>query len=107
MKAAWKKWILAKRSADPAFAKGVSDDAENVPAWNNAALIAFMADVESDLSRRQREFLRALGVKALLTSQNCGGHYTPLMAMREAHLLVSPPQGQQQTAHRRLRNAML
>ena len=99
MKAAWKKWLAAKRAADPAFAKGVSDDAEKVPAWNNAALIAFMADVEDDLSRRQREFLRALGVKALLTSQNCGGHYTPLMAMREArydyvddHFYVDHPQ---------------
>ncbi|MBR1587698.1 MAG: hypothetical protein IJ658_05175, partial [Kiritimatiellae bacterium] len=84
MKAAWKRWIDARRAADPAFAKGVSDDAGRVPAWNNAALIAFMADVEGDLARRQREFLRALGAKALLTSQNCGGHYTPLMAMREA-----------------------
>ncbi|MBR0506887.1 MAG: hypothetical protein IJJ84_15915 [Kiritimatiellae bacterium] len=99
MKAAWKKWLAAKRAADPAFAKDVSDDAEKVPAWNNAALIAFMADVEDDLSRRQREFLRALGVKALLTSQNCGGHYTPLMAMREArydyvddHFYVDHPQ---------------
>ena len=99
MKAAWKKWLEAKRAADPAFAKGVSDDAEKVPAWNNAALISFMADVEGDLSRRQREFLRALGVKALLTSQNCGGHYTPLMAMREArydyvddHFYVDHPQ---------------
>ena len=99
MKAAWRKWLAAKRAADPAFAKGVSDDAEKVPAWNNAALIAFMADVESDLSKRQREFLRALGVKALLTSQNCGGHYTPLMAMREArydyvddHFYVDHPQ---------------
>ena len=99
MKAAWKKWLDAKRAADPAFAKGVSDDAEKVPAWNSAALIAFMADVEGDLSRRQRAFLRSLGVKALLTSQNCGGHYTPLMAMREErydyvddHFYVDHPQ---------------
>ena len=99
MKAAWKKWIDAKRAADPAFAKGVSDDAENVPAWNCAALIAFMADVEDDLARRQREFLRSIGVKALLTSQNCGSHYAPLMAMREArydyvddHFYVDHPQ---------------
>ena len=99
MKAAWKKWLAAKRAADPAFAKGASDDAERTSAWNNAALIAFMADVEGDLARRQREFLRALGVKALLTSQNCGGHYTPLMAMREDrydyvddHFYVDHPQ---------------
>ena len=99
MKASWKNWLGAKRAADPDFAKGVSDDAEQIHAWNNAALIAFMADVEDDLSKRQREFIRALGVKALLTSQNCGGHYTPLMAMREArydyvddHFYVDHPQ---------------
>ena len=83
MKAAWKKWLSAKRAADPTFAKGVSDDATKSTPWNNAVLVNFMADVEDDLSRREREFLRSIGVKALLTSQNCGSHYAPLMAMRE------------------------
>ena len=84
MKAAWRKWLGAKRAADPAFAKGVPDDAEKVPAWDNAALVRFMADTEGDLAKRQRAFLRSIGVKALLTSQNCGSHYAPMMAMREA-----------------------
>jgi len=82
MKAAWKKWLAAKRAADPSFAKGVSDDSTKINNWN-AAFTYFAADVEDDLSRREREFLRSIGVKALLTSQNCGNHYTPLMAMRE------------------------
>ena len=99
MKAAWKKWLAAKRAADPSFAKGVSENSEKITDSNSAALICFMADVENDLSRRQREFLRALGVKALFTSQNCGRHYTPLMAMREErydyvddHFYVDHPQ---------------
>ncbi|MGN0851939.1 MAG: hypothetical protein ACI4Q3_01025 [Kiritimatiellia bacterium] len=84
MKRAWKTWIDARRAQDPAFAQGVSDDAAANAGWNNAALICFMADTESDLAARQRAFLASLGVKALLTSQNCGSHYTPLMAMRAA-----------------------
>lgn len=83
MKAAWKKWIDAKRAKDSSFAKGVSDDSATIAAHGNAALIQFMADIENDLVVRQRAFLKTLGVKALLTSQNCGSHYTPLMAMRE------------------------
>ncbi len=84
MKAAWKKWLAGKRASDPSFAKGVSDDPEKVQVWSkNAALIAFMADLEAGLAKREREFLRSIGVKALLTSQNCGPHFTPLMAMRE------------------------
>lgn len=84
MKAAWRNWLAENRAKDPSFAKGVSDDPTKVSAWQqNAALIRFMADIEERLVGRQREFLASLGVKALLTSQNCGGHYTPLMAMRE------------------------
>jgi len=83
MKAAWKKWLASKRAADPGFAKGVPDDAAKVLDQQCPALVQFMADVEADLSRREREFLVSIGVKAMLTSQNCGKHFTPLMAMRE------------------------
>lgn len=84
MKAAWRKWLAERRAKDPAFGKNASDDAEKAAAYGyNAELILFMADVEERLVGRQREFLKSLGVKALLTSQNCGGHFTPLMAMRE------------------------
>ncbi len=82
MKKAWAVWLAEKRKGDPNYAKG-SDDPEKVPSWNSAVLIAFMADIERKLVARQRAFLKELGVKALLTNQNCGGHYTPLMAVRE------------------------
>ncbi len=82
MKKAWAAWLAEKRKTDPNYAKG-SDDPEKVPSWNSAVLIAFMADIERKLVARQRAFMKELGVKALLTNQNCGTHYTPLMAVRE------------------------
>ncbi|MGN0847846.1 MAG: hypothetical protein ACI4RA_10750 [Kiritimatiellia bacterium] len=82
LKKAWAAWLAEMRARDAGYAKGC-DDPEKIPAWNNAALIAFMAHIERRLVARQRAFLKELGVKALLTNQNCGGHYTPLMAVRE------------------------
>jgi hypothetical protein len=84
MKAAWKKWLAERRAAEPDFARGLSDDAARVPTRDNAVLVRFMADVEADLARRQREFLCSLGVKALLTNQNCGPHYALFAPVREA-----------------------
>ena len=83
IKSAWKKWLAAKRAADPAYAKGVSDDAVQVPQRDCAALVQFMADIESNLAKRERDFLRSLGAKALLTSQNGGAHSPQLIDMRE------------------------
>ena len=82
MKKAWAAWLAEKRTTDPDYAKGF-DDPEKVPSWNSAALIAFMAHIERRLVARQRSFMKELGVKALLTNQNCGSHYAPLMAVRE------------------------
>ena len=83
MKEAWKNWLRKKRAADPSYAKEVPEDAAQVVCWDNAVFNRFMADVEEDLFRRQRAFLETLGVKALLTSQNCGRHYPAMMAVRE------------------------
>jgi hypothetical protein len=83
MKAAWKKWLAERRVKDPGFAKGVSEDSVRVPWRNNPALVSFMADMEADFARRAREFLRSLGVKALLTNQNCGPHNAPMNATLE------------------------
>ncbi len=98
MKKAWAEWLAENRKTDPDYAKG-ADDPEKVPSWNNATLIAFMAHIERKLVTRQRAFLKELGVKALLTNQNCGRHYTPLMAVREElydyvddHFYVDHPQ---------------
>ena len=80
---AWSAWLAEVRTKDPTFAKGHDDPAQE-PAWNrNAVTIAFMAYVERRLVARMRAFMKELGVKALLTNQNCGGHYAPLMSVRE------------------------
>ena len=82
MKAAWAKWLAQRRAGDPAFGKGL-DDITRVDI-NSGIGIAFMADIERAGVARMKAFLRdELGVKALLTNQNCGTHYTPLMAVRE------------------------
>ena len=97
MKKAWTAWLAERRAADAGFAKGL-DDPEKVSEWS-AVLIAFMADIERKLVARQRAYMKELGVKALLTNQNCGSHYTPLMAVREDlydyvddHFYVDHPQ---------------
>ena len=99
MKAAWKKWLAERRAKEPGFAKGVSEDSVRVPWRNNPALVSFMADMEADFARRAREFLRSLGVKALLTNQNCGPHNVPMNATLETwydyvdeHFYVDHPQ---------------
>mgnify|MGYP007067919433 CR=1 FL=1 len=97
MKKAWTAWLAERRAADAGFAKGL-DDPEKV-SESSAVLIAFMADIERKLVARQRAYMKELGVKALLTNQNCGSHYTPLMAVREDlydyvddHFYVDHPQ---------------
>ena len=82
MQAAWAKWLAAKRKSDPAFAKGL-DDIHDLSISSGVG-IAFMAEIERAGVRRMTDFLRKdLGVKALFTNQNCGGHYTPLLAVAE------------------------
>ena len=99
VKRAWAAWLTEARAKNPDFAKGHDDPAQE-PAWNrNAATIAFMAHVERRMVARMRAFMKELGVKALLTNQNCGGHYAPLMEVREElydyvddHFYVDHPQ---------------
>ena len=82
MKAAWAKWLAAKRKTDPAFAKGLDDT--RALSISSGVGIAFMADLERAGVRRMTDFLRnELGVKALFTNQNVGRHYTPLLAVAE------------------------
>ena len=98
LKRDWAAWLAEKRAADPSFGKGC-DDPERQHNWNNAAVIAYMAHIERRGVTRMRAFMRDLGVKALLTNQNCGGHFTPLMEVREDlydyvddHFYVDHPQ---------------
>ncbi len=81
LKKAWADWLAEQRKLDPNFAKGC-DNPEIVPN-NSAVLFAFMAHNERRLVVRQRAFLKELGVKALLSNQNCGGRVAPIMAVRD------------------------
>ena len=99
MKATWRKWLAGKRAAEPGFAKGMSEDSARVPWRGNSAVAAFMADMEADFARRAREYLRSLGVKALLTNQNCGPHTAAMNSVLETwydyvddHFYVNHPQ---------------
>ena len=76
-RAAWKTWLAAERARDPkAYPKAPADclgaTIDNTKlAWEQG-LMAFMSDCEARFAVRARDYLRALGVKALLTDWNCG-----------------------------------
>ena len=79
--ASWGNWLARKRQADPSFAPGA--DPGRLPAnfWNkkeNPAVIQWMGELEARMFARMKARLRALGVKALLTNDNCGPHFAAL-----------------------------
>lgn len=95
---AWREWLARKRAKDPSFGKGVPDDPEKTGgAYADAAVQCFMADVEIESARRQREFLRSIGCKALFTGQNCDD-CQPMASARDTydyvdtHFYVDHPQ---------------
>jgi hypothetical protein len=77
--ASWRKWLEAKRAADPSFASGM--DGETLPKsyWDMSVrpvLEQWAGDIEAKMVARMKSYLRSLGCKALLTNDNCGPHYT-------------------------------
>lgn len=79
--ASWGEWLARKRKADPSFAPEA--DPGKLPAsfWSpkeNPAVIQWMGDLEARMVARMKARLRALGVKALLTNDNCGPHFAAL-----------------------------
>ena len=96
---AWESWLAEKRAADPGFAKGRETDPSRIDAADDALLVRFMADIERKLVVRQKEFLRRLGVRAMLTNQNGGSNPAPLFIVGEdlydyldIHFYVDHPQ---------------
>ena len=74
---AWRRWVLAKRTADPAFYPDA--DPDNPPTGIHGAPFAlFMGEMEAKMVARMKAFLRGIGCKALLTNDNCGLHPAPL-----------------------------
>ena len=97
IRAAWRKWLVEKRAADPSFYPDV--DAGNTPAACNVAAFAiFMGEVEAKMVARMKAFLRGLGCRALFTNNNCGPHYAPVQAASaeydyiDDHFYVDHPQ---------------
>ena len=94
---AWRKWVLAKRAADPSFYPDA--DPDNVPKGTyNAAFALFMGEMEAKMVARMKAFLRSIGCKALLTNDNCGPHFAPLQRASaeydyiDDHFYVDHPQ---------------
>ncbi len=82
VKAEWTKWLAARRAKDADFAKG-RDDVSKLEVWDPFA-VAFMSDLERRFLNRQRKELKEeLGVKALVTNQNCGPQYPTRLPVRE------------------------
>ena len=82
MKKAWASWLAKRRAAEPGFAAGM-DDPTKVDIWT-AVGRQFMADIERDFVTRAKAFLRdELGVKAMVSNQNCGGQDPALAFVRE------------------------
>ena len=97
VRAAWRKWVLAKRAADPSFYPDA--DPDNVPKGTyNAAFALFMGEMEARMVARMKAFLRNIGCKALLTNDNCGPHFAPLQRASaeydyvDDHFYVDHPQ---------------
>ena len=78
--AAWKKWLLEKRAADPSFYPSADPDSAPRGAYHkdNAAFALFMGEMEAKMVVRMKAFLRSIGCRALLTNDNCGSHFAPL-----------------------------
>ena len=97
VRAAWRKWVLAKRAADPSFYPDA--DPDNLPKGTyNAAFALFMGEMEAKMVARMKAFLRGIGCKALLTNDNCGPHFAPLQRASaeydyiDDHFYVDHPQ---------------
>ena len=78
---AWRKWLLEKRAADPAFYPSANP---KLPPRDfrdrreSAVARLFFADMEGQFFRRASAWLKKeLGVKALLSNDNCGVHPVP------------------------------
>ena len=74
--AAYRKWLADRRAKDPAYRPEAPAHAAGLSAYGEtgAVLADFMADVERRSASRMKAYLRALGVKGLVTNANCGPH---------------------------------
>lgn len=80
---AWRKWVEEKRRANPSFHPEVSPDVVPLTPYDrkySAAFALFQAEVEATGLAKKKAYLRSIGVKAMLTSDNSGPHWVALQA---------------------------
>ena len=98
LREAWRKWVLEKRAADPAFYPDADPDTPPKVMYNNAAVSLFMGETEAKFAARMKAFLRGIGCKALFTNNNCAPHHAPLQRATaeydyiDDHFYVDHPQ---------------
>ena len=68
---AWKQWLAEKRKAQADYAADAPMDCNGQTIQSHPALFEFMSDMEARFTAKARDFLRQLGVKAMLTDWNC------------------------------------
>ena len=76
-RAKWKTWLAAKRAANPNYepkapADCLGGSVNDVRAPGYRAFYDFMSDCEAQFAIRARDYLRSIGVKAMLSDWNCG-----------------------------------
>ena len=75
-RARWKEWLAAKRAADPSAYPAAPEDCKGFrldqASEASAVLRVFAGDMERSFCRRARDYLRSIGVKAMLSDWNCG-----------------------------------
>ena len=99
---AYRTWLAAKRAADPSFCPKAPEHVSGLNYYDGKSgrvMAAFMADVERRSAVRMKEYLRSIGVKALLTNANCGPHPAEMASVRgdvydytDDHFYVDHPQ---------------
>ena len=85
---AWRRWLEAKRAADPGFYPSADPDMpprDFRDRRESAVARLFFADMEGAFYRKASAWLRdELGVGALLTNDNCGVHPAPSARVADA-----------------------
>lgn len=83
LKLAWRDWLRSERRSRPRFAERLSETEPPENAYATPEVKDFAAAMERRFMRRARKFLKdELGVRAMLTNQNCSGEYAQMMAVR-------------------------
>ena len=100
-RAKWKTWLAAKRAANPNYEPKAPADCRggsinNVHAPGYRAFYDFMSDCEAAFAVRARDYLRSIGVKAMLSDWNCGpfptmGALTNTLDYVDTHFYVDHP----------------